>query len=259
MKFGCDFYKAQRPQWANAYLDYDGLKQILKRKDLGHQRYDFLKDSLSEQTIQLNRFVDKQSSLVSLWFQVLKSRFSIQHSTPLALHDWTKIALPELNDLESSLLEVLSFVKQVETFSGLNRDAIARILRKAEAGEGNWTWPSQDNGSLYVRPWSVEAARMTALLQDLQRTIDLRLEEGNDASSCSLILEKVHPVALGCSQEDVVDEVRADNSSALMVVLASPVSYLENQAMLYSVTQVAIVHQSIDCIESLLDEITSNT
>ncbi|KAK7989591.1 hypothetical protein PG990_006453 [Apiospora arundinis] len=256
MKFGCDFYKAQRPQWANAYLDYDGLKQILKRKDLGHQRYDFLKDSLSEQTIQLNRFVDKQSSLVSLWFQVLKSRFSIQPSTSLALHDWTKIALPELNDLESSLLEVLSFVKQVETFSGLNRDAIARILRKAEAGEENWTWPSQDNGSLYVRPWSVEAARMTALLQDLQRTIDLRLEEGNDASSRSLILEKVHPVALGCSQEDVVDEVRADNSSALMVVLASPVSYLENQAMLYSVTQVAIVHQSIDCIESLLDEIT---
>lgn len=40
MKFGCDFYTGQIPQWTNAYLDYDGLKQTLKQKDSGDQRYD---------------------------------------------------------------------------------------------------------------------------------------------------------------------------------------------------------------------------
>ncbi|KAK8050429.1 hypothetical protein PG994_012159 [Apiospora phragmitis] len=254
MKFGCDFYTGQIPRWTNAYLDYDGLKQTLKQKDLGDQRHDFLKHSLEQQTARLNQFIDKQTSLVGLWFHTIKARFSLQPATS-APSDWMEVALPELRDLKSNLLEVLSFVQQLEAFARFNRDAIARILHKAEATEYG-TLQSYGNGPLYLRAWSVETARMTALLQAVQRTIDLRLGNGHAASG-SLILDAVNPLALGCSREDVVHEIRADNSSALMVVLASPVSYLENQAMLYSVAQVAIVNQSIDCIESLLDEITA--
>lgn len=215
-----------------------------------------LRRSLSEQAVRLDQFVDKQSSLVSLWFQAIKSRFSIQPAASPVLPDWTKVALPELRDLEFNLWEALSFIEQLDVFCRLNRDAIARIIQKARATTENWTWQNHGNGPLYVRPWSKEMTLMTALLGALQRTINLRLEDGDTASSRSLILEVVDPVALGCSQDDVVEEIIADDSSALMVVLASPVSYLENQAMLYSVTQVAILHHSIDCIESLLDEIT---
>ncbi|KAK8088185.1 glycerophosphocholine phosphodiesterase Gde1 [Apiospora hydei] len=217
MKFGCDFYTAQIPQWTNAYLDYDGLKQTLKQKDNDDQRYDLLDCSLREQTARLNQFVDKQSSLVSLWFQSIEARFSLPSATS-APPDWTEVVLPELRDLEFNLLEALSFVEQLEVFSRVNRDAIAGILHK--------------------------------------RAIGLRPKDDNIASH-SLILDVVDPAALGCSPDEVINEIGTDNSSALMVVLASPVSYLENQAMLYSVTQVAIVHQSIDCIESLLDEITA--
>ncbi|KAK8126505.1 uncharacterized protein PG998_002264 [Apiospora kogelbergensis] len=256
MKFGHEFYKSQRPQWANAYLNYDDLKQTLKRRDFGDRRYEILRRSLSEQAVRLDQFVDKQSSLVSLWFQAIKSRFSIQPAASPVLPDWTKVALPELRDLEFNLWEALSFIEQLDVFCRLNRDAIARIIQKARATTENWTWQNHGNGPLYVRPWSKEMTLMTALLGALQRTINLRLEDGDTASSRSLILEVVDPVALGCSQDDVVEEIIADDSSALMVVLASPVSYLENQAMLYSVTQVAILHHSIDCIESLLDEIT---
>ncbi|KAK7965164.1 hypothetical protein PG988_010168 [Apiospora saccharicola] len=256
MKFGCDFYTGQIPQWTNAYLDYDGLKQTLKQKHkhTTHPRYDLLQSSLEAQTAQLNRFIEKQSGLVSLWFQTVKTRFSLQSATS-AQPDWTDVALAELRDLEFNLLEVLSFIEQLEVFCKFNRDAIARILHKAEVAE-SWTLQMHYDGLLYLRTWSAETAQMMALLQAVQRAIDLKLETGN-AASRSLILDMVDPVALGCSREDVVDEIRADNSSALMIVLESPVPYLENQAMLYSVTQVAIAHQSIDCIESLLNEITA--
>ena len=40
MKFGHEFYKSQRPQWANVYLNYDDLKQTLKRRDFGDRRYE---------------------------------------------------------------------------------------------------------------------------------------------------------------------------------------------------------------------------
>lgn len=213
-----------------------------------------LERSLEDQTARLNQFIEKQSGLASLWFQTIKARFSLQSATS-AQPDWTEVALSELRDLEFNLLEVLSFLKRLEVFSRVNRDAIARIFRKAEVTE-SWTLKSHNDGPLYLRTWSAETTQITVLLQAVQRAIDLRLETGCDASS-SLILDAVDPIALGCPREDVVDEIRADNSSALMVVMASPVSYLENQAMLYSVTQVAILHQSTDCIESLLDEITA--
>ncbi|KAK7951193.1 GDPD-domain-containing protein [Apiospora aurea] len=254
MKFGCDFYTAQIPQWTNSYLDYGGLKQTLKQKDNDDQRYDLLDCSLREQTARLNLFIEKQSSLVSLWFQSIEARFSL-HSATSAPPDWTAVALPELRDLEFNLLEALAFVEQLEVFSRVNRDAIAGILHKAEVTE-NWTLQGHGNGPFYLRALSAETTRMRALLQAVQRAIDLRPKDDN-AASHSLILDTVDPAALGCSPDEVVNEIRTDNSSALMVVLASPVSYLENQAMLYSVTQVAIVHQSIDCIESLLDEITA--
>ncbi|KAK8026790.1 Glycerophosphoryl diester phosphodiesterase family-domain-containing protein, partial [Apiospora marii] len=254
MKFGCDFYTGQIPQWTNAYLDYDGLKQTLKQKSPGDQRYDSLQRSLEGQTARLNQFVEKQSGLVSLWFQNIKARFSLQSATPTQ-PDWEEVALAELRDLEFNLLEVSSFVEQLELFSRVNRDAIARILHKAKVAE-SWTLQNHSNGPLYLRTWSAETAQMMALLRAVQRAIELKLETDNVASR-SLILDTVDPVALGCPREDVVDEIRADNSSALMIVLESPVPYLENQAMLYSVTQVAIAHQSIDCIESLLDEITA--
>lgn len=213
-----------------------------------------LQRSLEAQTARLNQFVEKQSGLVSLWIQNIKARFSLQSATS-AQPDWEDVALAELRDLEFNLSELSSFVEQLEIFSRINRDAIARIIHKAEIAE-SWRLPSINNGPLYLRTWSAETAQMMALLQAVGRAIDWKLETDNVAS-CSLILDTVDPVALGCSREDVVDEIRADNSSALMIVLESPVSYLENQAMLYSVTQVAIAHQSIDCIESLLDEITA--
>jgi SPX domain protein involved in polyphosphate accumulation len=32
MKFGCHFQKLQFHQWKDAYIDYDGLKQLVKHR-----------------------------------------------------------------------------------------------------------------------------------------------------------------------------------------------------------------------------------
>jgi hypothetical protein len=36
MKFGCDFQNLQVTQWADAYLNYDGLKQLVKQDSSTH-------------------------------------------------------------------------------------------------------------------------------------------------------------------------------------------------------------------------------
>lgn len=39
MRFGCEFYTLQDPKWADAYLDYNTLKQILKQSRFEGDRH----------------------------------------------------------------------------------------------------------------------------------------------------------------------------------------------------------------------------
>jgi glycerophosphodiester phosphodiesterase len=173
----------------------------------------------------------------------------------LELRDLAQVAPSELQDLGDCLREIIAFVSRLETFAQLNRDAIERLLAKRDRVISLKGSKSLETGGLlFASPWLNTAGRLRDLLDLSCRAKELHQ---TTVTTRSLLLQRVSPVALGCTGDEVHRCIRDDDSASLMVVLASPVSYMENQAMLYSVLQVAINYRATLCIKSLLEEITA--
>lgn len=202
---------------------------------------------MAQQTARISSFLQKQESLLHRWSTAVLSRFSISTaSSLLGATVFASVPAPELRDLESCLLEILGFVGRLDAFIQLNQYAIDKILAKPGAPALELTELSTHSRAQIVR-----------LSKDILHQVQVALNsEVGTRGLASLVLRSVSPTALGCSVEKIHESIAVDDSAALMVVMASPVPYLENQAMLYSVLQVAILHKARNCTQSLLDEIT---
>ncbi|KAI0125860.1 Glycerophosphoryl diester phosphodiesterase family-domain-containing protein [Xylariales sp. AK1849] len=255
MKFGCDYQRLQVPQWADAYINYDALKQLAKQKSRSssHQ-VDAFKYSLEEEVVKVNAFLRQQCSLLDLWIEATLSRFGISTISSLEAQVLPQVTSPELQDLGNCLDEILADFNHLEIFSKLNRDAIQRLGEKLSLVTSDRGLTLRSGHFLYTRPWVEKVSRLRDCL-DLVRQAGETHEESSEIRS--LLLSRVSPLALGCTSDEVNRSIKVDDSAALMCVMASPVSYLENQAMLYSVLQVAIVYRAPRCITSLLEEITA--
>jgi glycerophosphodiester phosphodiesterase len=195
----------------------------------------------------------KQSLLLNSWVEATLSRFALSSASTLQVEDLAQVALPELRDLGDCLDEILDFAAQLERFSNLNRDALQRLFEKPSLAAERKASILTSDGLLHTRPWIDTASHVRRLLDSVQQATNIH---DNATETRSLLLEHVTPLVLGCTSDEVHQTILADDSAALMCVMASPVSYLENQAMLYSVLQVAIAYRSPRCIQSLLEEIT---
>ncbi|KAM0807364.1 putative GP-PDE domain-containing protein [Seiridium cardinale] len=258
MKFGRDFQRLQLPQWKEAYINYDNLKQVAKHHPHSpdqSSKNNNLETCLTLEIDEANRFLQKQLNFFYGWIEATLSRFSLA-GISLELEGLAQVAPSELQDLSGCLQEILAFVSQLEAFAEINRDAIHKLLTKSGWADACAATAGglRLEGLLFVSPWINTAARLRDLLGLAGQARDLHQVT---RSVQSLLLQRVSPMALGCSSDEVHRSIRVDDSASLMVVLASPVSYMENQAMLYSVLQVAINYRATMCIKSLLEEITS--
>lgn len=213
-----------------------------------------LESRLTQEIDEINGFLQSQLNFFYGWIEATLSRFSLP-AISLKLEDLSQVVPSELHDLCENLREVLEFSAQLETFASLNRDAVQRLL--AKYGQSS-VHPCVDDcelrGLLYASPWMNTACRLRDLMSLATRA--QALHQGTHSTQ-SLLLQRVSPIALGCTSDEVHRCLRSDDPASLMVVLASPVSYMDNQAMLYSVLQVAIIHQATMCVKSLLEEITA--
>ncbi|ORY60216.1 uncharacterized protein BCR38DRAFT_488398 [Pseudomassariella vexata] len=250
MKFGRDFYRLQIPRWADAYLDYDGLKHLAKQKSVRNGQLEAFRDSLHRETADINDFLRRQHALINLWVEAVLSRFIISHASTFEVLDFAGVAQPELQDLVDCLIEILDFAAQLDVFSKINRDAIERLLGKLGCVEV-LSWVTGSESPLYARPWTETSSRVQDLLQQVHRALELQA----DATELRSLFSPAMPSE--CLSRSVYHSISNDDSAALMCVMASTVSELATQAMLYSVLQVAIVYRSPRCIQSLLGEITS--
>jgi glycerophosphodiester phosphodiesterase len=201
-----------------------------------------------------NDFLQEQSYLLTCWVESTLSRYTLSATSAQEIGDLAQVAPPELRDLETALCEIIEFINQLDTFSILNRNAIQKFLQ-TPCHSVRFLKLAQSAGRLlYLQPWLETAARV----QDLLALVREAEKNHDDASATrSLLLGSISPTALGCTSEEVHNNISIDDSATLMVVMTSPVSYMENQAMLYSVLQVAILYGSAMCIKSLLEEITA--
>ncbi|KAI1846843.1 hypothetical protein JX266_007064 [Neoarthrinium moseri] len=253
MRFGCDFQRLQVPQWTDAYIDYDGLKQLVKTHHPCRDLDSFSK-SFKQEIENINAFLQKQLSLIDRWVEATFSRFSLAAAVALEIHDLAQVALVELRDLANCLQEILAFITQLDEFAEVNQDAVQKLLGKIGPRGAREPLIEFAKGPLNTKPWVETAAHLRGLTRLTARAEQLHDDESEVRS---LLLERVSPQALGCTSDEVHSSISIDDSAALMVVMTSPVSYLENQAMLYSVLQVAILHSSPMCLTSLLEEITA--
>lgn len=203
---------------------------------------------------KVNDFLRGQSDHLNEWVSAILSRFSLATISP-EIDELTQVASTELHDLGECLSEALTFCSQLEEFVKLNDGALQRLLAKrAKFGCLESANCSRFRQTRIATPWHGTVACLRDLL-DLSRRAQGHQTVSSDTQS--LLLRRVSPVALGCTSDVVHRCIRDDDPASLMVALASPVSYLENQAMLYSVLQVAINYRATMCIRSLLEEITA--
>ncbi|KAH8198616.1 hypothetical protein TruAng_007206 [Truncatella angustata] len=251
MKFGRDYQRLQLPVWKEAYIDYDNLKHIAKQQSncLG-----YFESRLEFEIKQVNCFLQQQLNFLYGWIEATLSRFSLT-ALSLELKDLAQVAPAELHDLCDCLEDVLEFASQLEVFAKLNKDAIQKLfIKRSRVTEAVVEGSLEHGGLLFASPWLNTAARLRNLHDLASRAQSLHQD---DPRTHSLLLQRVSPIALGCTSDEVHRSIGVDNSAELMVVLASSVSYLENQAMLYSVLQVAITCRASMCTRSLLEEITA--
>ncbi|KAH8675945.1 Glycerophosphoryl diester phosphodiesterase family-domain-containing protein [Xylariales sp. PMI_506] len=252
MKFGCAFQRLQNLQWTNAYIDYDGLKRLLQHSPLSRDHVNHFENALLREIGDVNAFLLEQCKLVDLWIVAILNRFSIRGTEEPSHKEFAQVIPAELEYIYSCLLEVFGFASDVAAFARLNRDAVQRLYEKIGSTAIGPSSAPKSEGPLYAQPWIKTASRLENLLVLVTEARKVHVEE---VCGLSLLLKRVQPTTLGCSREEVCQSILGDDPAALMCVMASPAPYMENQVMLHSVLQLAIVCRAQRCIQSLLEEI----
>ncbi|KAL1843643.1 hypothetical protein VTJ49DRAFT_625 [Mycothermus thermophilus] len=284
MKFGRNLPRNQVPEWAGAYINYKGLKKLIKAAVKAAQ--DGEPVDLAEFFFELDRNLEDVDSFYNKKFadacrrlKVLQDRYGTSPDVVSNLDD------DETEELMGALLELRSQLRKLQWFGEINRRGFVKITKKldkkllnrgaAQANPGTTTAPITTTQHRYIstrvdpRPFAKDntIARLLSeinkwilVLGDAAQNIDDARSERSTRSlgrASAMAMLSLPPGLL-----DKIDQaIRADDADGLrdslatgnLVGTAEPAS----QRMLLNVLQRCISARSKACTAFLLPHITS--
>ncbi|KAK7547255.1 Glycerophosphoryl diester phosphodiesterase family-domain-containing protein [Phyllosticta citricarpa] len=270
MKFGHNLPRNQVPEWASAYIDYKGLKKLIKSagqtaKDKGREAdlAEFFY-SLDRNLEDVDGFYNKKYAESARRLKLLHDRYDRASIFP------DGIDRDELEDLVSALLELRGQLRKLQWYGEVNRRGFVKITKKLDK-----KFPTTHNQQRYLaskvdpRPFATNYK----LQQDLKAINDWLSGLGetkvyDDASSVhsTSSLKRVSSrtmLNLSAGFLDTVDQaIRGDDGSKLEELLHDPSvgddqSSSGYQKLLLNLLQRSITCKSKRCIEATLSHITS--
>ncbi|GAP88639.1 putative glycerophosphodiester phosphodiesterase GDE1 [Rosellinia necatrix] len=272
MKFGRNLPRNQVPQWASAYINYKGLKRLIKAaaqtakagKEVDIAEFLFALDRNLE---DVDSFYNKKFAEVHRRLKLLQDRYGRSLDVVTDLDD------QESEELISILLEMRNQLRNLQWFGEINRRGFVKITKKLDKKVPQATTTTQDQYMTTMvdpKPFAkdITVARLIneinkwlSILGDAQNFDDAR----SDKSSRSVrSLGRVTAKALPTVPQAVLDAldtaIRNDDASGLQTSLSEQnfaASTQASQAMLFNLLQRSISSGSKACIAYILPQLDS--
>ncbi|KAF3005658.1 Glycerophosphocholine phosphodiesterase [Curvularia kusanoi] len=268
MKFGHDLPRNQVPEWAPSYINYKGLKKLIKTAAEASQHGS--EPDLAEFFFSLDRnledvdtFYNRKYAEYTRRLRLLQSRYGRAAQMP------DGIDKDEAQDLIDALLELRSQLRKLQWYGEVNRKGFVKITKKLDKKV-----PTSCTQERYLvsRVNPKPFTRNTSLNQDMKivnewlsglgdiKTFD---DSGSTYSAASLGRGPGRSLNLPSALLDAVeDAIRGDRAEDLSRVLSETLVSNERtdpllQQVLLNFLQRAISHRAKSCITRLLQDIVS--
>ncbi|KAI2610668.1 glycerophosphodiester phosphodiesterase GDE1 [Hypoxylon fragiforme] len=268
MKFGRNLPRNQVPEWAASYIDYKGLKKLIKAatntanagENVDLAEFFFALDRNLE---DVDSFYNKKFAEAHRRIKLLEDKYGRSPDVVVDLDD------QETEELMGALLELRNQLRNLQWFGEINRRGFVKITKKLDKKVPNTTTQERYiTTKVDPQPFAkdITTARLIneinkwlSVLGDAQN-FDDAMSEMSTRSVRSL--GRVTAKAMLNTSQGVLDKldaaIRKDDVTTLQNSLKSEDLVTQEQAsqeMLLSLLQRSITARSRDCITHLLQQI----
>ncbi|KAK3683761.1 Glycerophosphoryl diester phosphodiesterase family-domain-containing protein [Podospora appendiculata] len=267
MKFGRNLPRNQVPEWASSYINYKGLKKLVKALAVAAKNGDQV--DLAEFFFALDRnledvdsFFNKKLADACRRLNVLQDRYGKTPDVVAHLDD------DEVEELMGALLELRSQLRNLQWFGEINRRGFVKITKKLDKKVPNLTTQYRYiSTKVDPRPFATDTTT-GQILSEINKWLSVLgdAQHADDAVSqrSTRSLGRTAAKALLNVPAAVVDRldqaIRKDDVVTLKTGLKEGISASfepASQSMLLNLLQRSISARSRSCISYLLDNITS--
>ncbi|KAF2018787.1 GDPD-domain-containing protein [Aaosphaeria arxii CBS 175.79] len=268
MKFGHNLPRNQVPEWASSYIDYKGLKKLIK---LASQPVrDGLDPDLTAFFFALDRNLEDVDSFYNKKYAESARRLKLLHGRyGRAANGPDGLDKDEVQDLMAALLELRGHLRKLQWYGEVNRRGFIKITKKLDKKvpvvcmQQRYLASKVDPKAFaHNLPLTQDMRALNEWLSKLSeaKTFD---DSGSTHSTSSLSRIPGRALNLSPSTLDAADvALRNDESQALATILEDVTRTHEAgaapyQQLLLNFLQRAISCRSKSCIDRLLQDITS--
>lgn len=268
MKFGHNLPRNQVPEWAPYYIDYKGLKKLIKSAAIAAKHgtepdlaaFFF---SLDRNVEDVDSFYNKKYSEFDRRLKLLQGRYARD------LHSPDGLDKDEVQDVMSALLELRSQLRQLQWYGEVNRRGFIKITKKLDkkivSVNAQQRYLSTKVDPLPFAHKQPLEQKLKAINEWLSKLGDIKTfdDTGSAASVKSLGRAPRGPLNLSPGTLESVDKaIKSDDSRSLSDVLAEAtkshdISSAPFQQLLVNFLQRAISCKAKACIDRLLPDIES--
>lgn len=130
MKFGRTLPRNQVPEWASAYINYKGLKKLIKAASQASQNGE--KVDLAEFFFALDRNLEDVDSFYNKKFSEACRRLKLMQDRYGQMPDVSDLDVDETEELMGALLELRSQFRNLQWFGEINRRGFVKITKKLD-------------------------------------------------------------------------------------------------------------------------------
>ncbi|KAF9181165.1 vacuolar transporter chaperone [Haplosporangium sp. Z 11] len=159
MKFGTQLKAQRTPHWKYHFVDYDGLKALLKSKSHGRE---FTEQDEAQFVKQLNAELEKVASFQAMKLGEVQRRtehceFTIQQHQLPSGKSCERLTLSSFVETESEINKITQDLQDLARFQRLNYTAFLKIVKKHDKHTGFTLRPHFMNQQLNNHPFHKES------------------------------------------------------------------------------------------------------
>ncbi|KAI1085612.1 GDPD-domain-containing protein [Whalleya microplaca] len=254
MRFGQNFPRYLVPEWDRFYIDYNGLKQLIKAsfRPGAQNNLEKFYEALSESISVLEFFRWEQDVRLAEREADLCTCFGLP-SQPTTIPDLDRVDHLELSSLRDAYEDFRRDLARLQWFDRVNEEAADRIFLKLQRSGQAETSPydhektrwRQVQGCIEETRWET-ADRIQCLVADINRCLGF----GSPGEISLYLSHTLSQNVYGqISQDAVYEAIKSDNTNVLCKLLRNPPEQLLPELFSYS-----ILCQSWNCVATFLTQ-----
>ncbi|KAJ9648085.1 Glycerophosphocholine phosphodiesterase [Coniosporium tulheliwenetii] len=269
MKFGQNLPRNQVPEWASSYINYKGLKKLIKSaaeavKQGGDADLAEFFFSLDRNLEDVDGFYNKKYAESARRLKLLRDRYGAVGETPEGMDK------DEVEDLMGALLELRGQLRKLQWYGEVNRRGFVKITKKLDKKV-----PRASTQQRYLatkvdpKPFATNAQLsedMKTINEWLSNLSDVKTSDDSSSVHSTQNMKRVSSrtmLNLPSGLLDTLDQAIRNDDAAILAKLLMEADGNEDrsspsfQKLLLNLLQRSISCKARDCIDKLLGDIKS--